>query len=53
LSNKSVHAPWLAKPLELQAAGITLGGNYPQPLVQHDEARTRTLQRYAVVKKAP
>ena len=53
LSNKSIHAPWLAKSLELQAAGIRLGDNYPQPLVQHDEARAKTLLRYAVVKKAP
>jgi len=51
LSNKNIHAPWLAKPLELQAAGVTLGGNYPQPLVQHDAARAKTLRRYAVVKK--
>jgi deoxyribodipyrimidine photo-lyase len=51
LSNKSIHAPWQAKPLELQAAGVTLGGNYPLPLVQHDRARARTLARYAVVKK--
>lgn len=51
LSNKSIHAPWLAKPLELQAAGVTLGINYPQPLVQHDQARAQTLLRYAVVKK--
>ena len=53
LSNKSIHAPWLAKPLELQAAGVTLGGNYPLPVVQHDEARAKTLARYAVVKKVP
>ena len=52
LSNKSIHAPWLAKPLELQAAGVTLGGNYPLPVVQHDEARAKTLARYAVVKKS-
>ncbi|OIN92156.1 MAG: deoxyribodipyrimidine photolyase [Comamonadaceae bacterium CG1_02_60_18] len=51
LSNKSIHAPWLAKPLELQAAGIRLGENYPQPVVLHERARTRTLLRYAVVKK--
>jgi deoxyribodipyrimidine photo-lyase len=51
LSNKSIHAPWLAKPLELQAAGIVLGGNYPQPVVMHEAARTKTLARYAVVKK--
>jgi len=51
LSNKTIHAPWLVKPLELQAAGVTLGGNYPPPLVQHDAARAKTLLRYAVVKK--
>jgi len=51
LSNKAIHAPWLVKQLELQAAGITLGDNYPLPLVQHDQARAKTLVRYAVVKK--
>ena len=52
LPTKVLHAPWTAKPMELQTAGVTLGGNYPHPLVAHDEARTRTLQRYAVVKKS-
>jgi len=52
LSDKSIHAPWTAKPLELQAAGITLGQDYPYPLVDHAAARQRTLQRYGVVKKA-
>ncbi len=47
-----VHAPWQATPLELEAAGVHLGKNYPQPLVQHDAARELTLQRYAVVKDA-
>jgi deoxyribodipyrimidine photo-lyase len=51
LSNKAIHAPWLAKPIELQAAGVTLGVHYPQPVVQHDQARAKTLARYAVVKK--
>ncbi len=51
LTNKSIHAPWTAKPLELQMAGITLGGNYPKPIVAHDIARAKTLQRYAVIKK--
>jgi deoxyribodipyrimidine photo-lyase len=32
-------------------AGITLGKNYPHPLVAHDEARKKTLERYAVIKK--
>ena len=40
-----------AKPLALQAAGITLGKDYPLPVVNHAEAREKTLARYAVVKK--
>jgi deoxyribodipyrimidine photo-lyase len=47
-----IHAPWLASPLELQAAGVTLGTDYPHPVVAHDEARAKTLARYAVVKQA-
>jgi deoxyribodipyrimidine photo-lyase len=51
LSKKAIHAPWLAGPLELQAADVVLGKNYPLPVVQHDEARALTLKRYAVVKR--
>ncbi len=51
LSNKSIHAPWLAGQLELEAAGIVLGKDYPSPIVDHDEARKATLIRYNVVKK--
>ncbi|MDP3139952.1 MAG: FAD-binding domain-containing protein, partial [Burkholderiaceae bacterium] len=46
-----LHEPWTASPMELLAAGVKLGDNYPMPVVHHDEARSRTLQRYAVVKK--
>ena len=52
LSDKAIHAPWLAKPLELQAAGVVLGQDYPLPIVDHAQARARTLLRYGVVKKA-
>lgn len=52
LSDKALHSPWRAKPLELATAGVVLGKNYPLPIVKHDEARALTLQRYAVVKKA-
>ena len=45
-----MHAPWEASPLELEAAGVRLGDTYPRPMVDHDEARQRTLARYAVVK---
>ena len=51
LDAKQVHAPWLAPAMSLQMAGVTLGENYPRPVVAHDEARKRTLERYAVVKK--
>ncbi|SFC02716.1 deoxyribodipyrimidine photo-lyase [Polaromonas sp. OV174] len=50
LPTSVLHSPWLASPLELMAAGVELGKNYPRPIVQHDEARALTLQRYAVVK---
>jgi deoxyribodipyrimidine photo-lyase len=50
LPDKLIHAPWLARPLELAAAGIELGRDYPRPIVEHDRARQRTLERYAVVK---
>ncbi len=49
LDDKAIHAPWQAPPLELQLAGITLGDDYPEPLVDHAEARTRALAAYAAV----
>jgi deoxyribodipyrimidine photo-lyase len=51
LSKKSIHAPWEAGHIELEAAGILLGRDYPLPVVNHDEARKKTLVRYSVVKK--
>ena len=50
LSNKAIHAPWLADAAELKAAGIVLGRDYPEPIVMHNAARKATLERYAVVK---
>ena len=52
LPDELIHAPWEARPVDLAAAGVELGRDYPAPLVRHDEARTRTLERFAVVKKA-
>ena len=51
LPDKYLHAPWRLSAAELKAVGVILGDNYPEPIVAHDEARARTLQRYAVVKK--
>ena len=53
LPTAALHAPWKASPLELQAAGVVLGCDYPLPVVAHDIARERTLARYAVVRKQP
>ena len=50
LSNGAIHSPWTATPVELEAAGVKLGENYPVPVVDHAEARERTLQRYAVAR---
>ncbi len=50
LSDQEIHAPWLVPALLLEQKGIKLGRDYPEPLVRHDEARLRTLARYAVVK---
>jgi deoxyribodipyrimidine photo-lyase len=50
LPDAALHAPWDASPLELQAAGVVLGKDYPHRVVHHDEARQKTLLRYAIVK---
>ncbi len=50
LPDKLIHAPWLARPLDLAAAGLVLGRDYPAPVVDHAAARDKTLARYAVVK---
>lgn len=49
----ALHSPWLARPVELSAAGVALGKNYPLPIVQHAEARARTLLRYMAARKNP
>ena len=50
LPDKLIHAPWLARPLDLVAANLKLGSDYPLPVVDHAVAREKTLARYAVVK---
>ena len=46
LDGDSIHAPWEAGPLELSAAGVTLGDNYPGPIVDHGAARDRAIAAY-------
>ena len=46
LSAKQVHAPWKVSPLELRSAGVTLGSDYPYPVIDHTIARKRALALY-------
>jgi deoxyribodipyrimidine photo-lyase len=50
LDARDIHAPWLLPAQELAACGIVLGRDYPEPVVDHAQARQRTLERFAVVK---
>ncbi len=43
LDGGAVHAPWECGPLELAAAGVVLGADYPAPVVEHAFARDRYL----------
>jgi deoxyribodipyrimidine photo-lyase len=43
---KWIHAPWLAGAERLAEFGVVLGDNYPEPIVDHAQARERTLARY-------
>ncbi len=52
LDDAQIHAPWENGPIELEAAGVELGRTYPRPIVDHAEAREKTLQRYGVVRAA-
>jgi deoxyribodipyrimidine photo-lyase len=47
LDAEAVHAPWEVPPLELAAAGVTLGETYPAPLVDLASSRARALAAYA------
>ncbi len=50
LPDAAIHAPWSARPADLEAAGVVLGRDYPAPIVMHDEARAKTLERYAAAR---
>ncbi|MBR8278108.1 deoxyribodipyrimidine photo-lyase [Burkholderia cenocepacia] len=51
LDDASIHAPWEASPLALDAAGVRLGVDYPAPLVEHAAARARALDALAALPK--
>ncbi|UXY16346.1 DNA photolyase family protein [Chitiniphilus purpureus] len=46
LPAKAIHAPWLATPDTLAAAGVRLGHDYPKPIVEHAVQRAAALALY-------
>jgi deoxyribodipyrimidine photo-lyase len=48
----AIHDPWLANTQEQGAAGCIIGRDYPAPMVDHAEARIRTMALYRVTGKA-
>jgi deoxyribodipyrimidine photo-lyase len=50
LSDKDIHAPDQATQAALQQAGITLGEDYPLPIVDHSFARERALAAYEQIR---
>jgi deoxyribodipyrimidine photo-lyase len=47
-----LHRPWQAPPAVLAAAGVTLGRNYPEPIVSHAIAREVALEAFAKLRAA-
>ncbi len=46
MPDKFIHRPWDASPEILASAGVQLGKTYPEPLLDHGEARLRALDAY-------
>ena len=50
LDTKWIHAPWEASSTSLSNSGITLGTDYPLPMVAHTEARNAALHAYSTIR---
>jgi deoxyribodipyrimidine photo-lyase len=46
LDDTAIHEPSTLGPLELAAAGVTLGEDYPEPIVDHRAAKDRAVDAY-------
>jgi len=46
LDTRFLHAPWEAPAEELQRAGVSLGSDYPHPVIDLGESRKRALESY-------
>ncbi len=50
LPDRYLHEPWAAPAEVLETAAVELGETYPQPIVDHAEARQTALNAYAAMK---
>ncbi len=46
---KYVHEPWMMPPIVAQEAGCVVGRDYPEPVVDHAQARARAIDAYGSV----
>jgi deoxyribodipyrimidine photo-lyase len=52
LPDRFIHRPREASPLELEAAGVRLGRDYPLPIIDHAFARQRALAAFEAMRAA-
>lgn len=50
LGAKYIHEPWAVSDMDLKLAGLTLGKDYPEPVVRHQDARTRALMAFETMR---
>ena len=50
MPKKYIHAPWTAPDEILAEAGVTLGENYPKPMLDHKAARDFALAAYKTIR---
>ncbi|MFA6244563.1 MAG: FAD-binding domain-containing protein, partial [Candidatus Hydrogenedentales bacterium] len=51
MPDRWIHKPWEAPASALAEAGLTLGENYPAPLVDHGVVRLRALAGYETIRR--
>ncbi len=51
--NKYIHQPWTMPESEQRKAGVTIGSEYPQPIIDHRIQREKALEMYSRVTTRP